>query len=109
MTQVNITDCLKAYGLTLNQAKIYSAMIQTNADTIKKISVASGIALESIYRSMPSLLQMQLIEKEFTNPTKFKALPPSQVFKLLKTRDKKERDEFFLKQIVIQEYEDRNH
>lgn len=95
MTQADITDCLMAYGLTLNQAKIYSAMIRTNADTIKKISVASGIALESIYRSMPSLLQMQLIEKEFTTPTKFKALPPTQVFKLLKTRDKKERGELY--------------
>ena len=80
-----------AYGLTLNQAKIYFAMVQTNADTIKKISDSSGLALESIYRAMPSLEEMQLVEKIFSAPSKFKALPPAEACKLLKERDKKER------------------
>lgn len=93
--QTDTTYCLMAYGLTLNQAKIYLAIIQNNADTIKKISFSSGLPLESIYRSMPSLLRMQLIEKEFTTPSKFKALPPTQAFKLLKARDKKERGELY--------------
>jgi len=86
-----------AYGLTLNQAKIYVAMVKSNADTVKKISDASGLALESIYRAMPTLEQLQLVEKEFTTPSKFKALEPAQVFKLLKERDSKRRTELYKK------------
>lgn len=72
-------------------------MIQNKADTVKKISDASGLALESIYRSIPSLEQLQLVEREFTTPSKYKALEPTQAFKLLKERDNQRRSELYKK------------
>jgi sugar-specific transcriptional regulator TrmB len=93
--QTDLLNCLMAYGLTLNQAKIYLTMVQTKADTIKKISNHAGLAMEIIYRSMPGLQQMQLVEKELSVPSKFKAISPSEACRLLKAVDKKGRNELY--------------
>lgn len=84
-------DSLMAYGLTLNQAKIYITMVKSKADTVKAIAKLSKIPVESVYRGMPALEELHLVERILTTPVKYKAIPPQQAIELLKARDKKER------------------
>jgi sugar-specific transcriptional regulator TrmB len=88
---------LMGFGLTQNQAKIYLAIAQSKADTIKAISRTSHIPSESIYRTMSTLEDLSLVQKIFTTPAKYKALPITEAIELLKKKDKKERNELYKK------------
>ncbi len=88
---------LHAFGLTTNQAKIYLAIAHSKADTVRAICEASNIPLESIYRIMPSLEEMNLVKRVFTAPVKYRAVPIRDGIAILKTRDKKEREKLYKK------------
>lgn len=95
MSSFDSLKTLVRFGLTTNQAKIYLAMLQSKADTIKAMSRVSNIPLESIYRAMPGLEERNIVEKMLTAPTKYKALPIHEAIALLKTRYDQNRLELF--------------
>lgn len=86
-----------AFGLTVNQAKIYLAVAYSKADTVKAISKISNIPSESIYRTMPALELMDLVHRVLSTPVKYQAIPIQEAIELLKARDKKERDDLYIK------------
>ncbi|MCW4002456.1 MAG: hypothetical protein NWE95_00885 [Candidatus Bathyarchaeota archaeon] len=95
-----------AYGLTLNQAKIYITMIQFKVDTIKAISNFSKLPVESIYRSIEGLEKKHLVEKQLSKPIKFKVLAPKEALLLLKKMDNDKRvslykqTDFLVKELI---------
>ncbi len=67
---------LTEIGLTLNQARIYVALLRSEQPiTAKGISKITKITRQDVYRIMPSLQRDGLVEKTITSPTMFKATP----------------------------------
>jgi sugar-specific transcriptional regulator TrmB len=62
-------------GLTCSQAKAYSALTILKKAEAKKIAKASNIARQDIYRIMPELEQVGLVEKIVASPILYKAVP----------------------------------
>jgi sugar-specific transcriptional regulator TrmB len=75
MLQEECINSLMDLGLTLVQAKIYLALSKLDNETIKTISKNSNLARQDIYRIMPSLERLGLVEKIIDKPTKYKATP----------------------------------
>jgi sugar-specific transcriptional regulator TrmB len=73
-------------GLTLCQAKIYLALAQSEASTIKSISNVSRVAREHVYRIINSLQKLGLVEKVIAKPIKFKAIPMHDAVSILLQR-----------------------
>jgi sugar-specific transcriptional regulator TrmB len=64
-------------GLTYLQAKVYVTLVklgQFGAD-VRKISQASNIARQDVYRVLPDLQKVGIVEKIIANPTMFKPVP----------------------------------
>ena len=75
MLQEDCINSLMELGLTLVQAKIYLTLTKLDNATIKAISKNSNLARQDIYRIIPSLQKLGLVEKIIDKPTKYKATP----------------------------------
>jgi sugar-specific transcriptional regulator TrmB len=76
-------------GLTVNQAKAYLALVKLGSASAKDISEISNIAQQDIYRVIPLLEKLGLVEKLVASPNLFKANSPEQALSvLLKCREK---------------------
>ena len=75
MLQDEYVQSLMDLGLTLVQAKAYLALSRLDNATIKTISKASNLARQDVYRIMPILQKIGLVEQIITTPTKYKAIP----------------------------------
>ncbi len=75
MLQEEYVQTLMKLGLTLVQAKAYLAISRLENATIKSISKASNLARQDVYRIMPTLQKIGLVEQIITTPTKYKAVP----------------------------------
>jgi DNA-binding MarR family transcriptional regulator len=62
-------------GLTPLQAQVYLTLAQMEKATIKSLSSTLKIDRANIYRIMPQLQKLNLVEKMMTTPTFFRALP----------------------------------
>ena len=60
-------------GLTSCQARVYSALSRSNSIGAKEISLRSGVTREDVYRIMPKLQEIGLVEIILGNPNKYKA------------------------------------
>jgi sugar-specific transcriptional regulator TrmB len=78
---------LHQLGLSYTQARVYLALAEIVEAPVKTISKRSGIDRAEIYRKMPTLLKMGLIEKELSVPIKFKAVPIKEGLDLLQKRE----------------------
>jgi len=75
-------------GLTSSQAKVYMTLARSGICTAKAISKVSKVAREDIYRIMPKLQELNLVEKIIDAPSKYAAIPIEDAFTiLLKSRD----------------------
>lgn len=54
--------------------------------TSANIASATNLARQQVYREMPNLLDMGLIEKIISTPTKYRAIPVNTCIKILKTK-----------------------
>jgi len=70
-------------GLTLVQAKIYLALIESDSSTTAEISKISKIARPDIYPNLSKLQLIGLVEKIFEIPTKYRAIPINRGLPLL--------------------------
>lgn len=97
MAFTNLNRLLLGYGLTLNQVKVFSTLINNNNSmTAKQISQFSGLARETVYRNLLDLKQMGLLEKTIKFPKKYHAISLKSAIQIL-------HDE---KKIKINELED---
>lgn len=69
------TQTLMDLGLTCLQAKIYLTLTQLETAGTKKISAASTVARQDIYRIIPSLQKLGLAEKIISDPIMYRAIP----------------------------------
>jgi sugar-specific transcriptional regulator TrmB len=69
------TDALSSLGLTGNQSRVYLAVLNQNGISIGDISKQTKIRREEVYRTIPKLEKMGLVEKLLSKPTMIRALP----------------------------------
>jgi len=67
------TDLLLGLGLTLNQAKVYLAILKLQKTTVGQVANFSKVRREDVYRILPSLEKMGLIERFLGKPTEIRA------------------------------------
>ncbi len=67
------TDLLLGLGLTLNQAKVYLAILKLEKTTVGQVAKLSKVRREDVYRLLPSLEKMGLIERLLGKPTEIRA------------------------------------
>ena len=75
---VEAVDVLVKLGLTELQAKTYLTLTQLKTAEVKKIAAQSNIARQDIYRIMPILEELGLVEKIIATPILYKAAPLSE-------------------------------
>ena len=78
---------LSDFGLTPTQAKVYLAIAQLGLASVSKVSKVAQVRREDVYRMMPKLEKMGLIEKILNKPTKMRALPMDEAFHVLIERE----------------------
>ena len=66
---------LKDLGLTLLQAKVYLALLQSETMKAGVLANASQVARPDVYRTLLKLQEFGLIEKEIANPVVYRAIP----------------------------------
>jgi sugar-specific transcriptional regulator TrmB len=66
---------LNHLGLTILQAKVYLALTELGQATAKEISQIAHEDRAEVYRTVPTLQELGLVEKEITVPTIFVAIP----------------------------------
>ena len=96
-------EMLAEFGLTRNQAKVYIAVDQLGFASVSQVSKASKVRREDVYRIMPKLEKMGLIEKILGTPMKIRATPVEEALSLL---IKREQDAFNKKVSVLMSKKD---
>jgi sugar-specific transcriptional regulator TrmB len=94
-------ETLRGLGLTLNEARIYLALLQCGESSAKTISKLSGVIRPDVYRVMPKLQQKGLVSKALTIPAMFEAAPFIEGASILMEDRRKRTDELQKKTAVI--------
>jgi sugar-specific transcriptional regulator TrmB len=68
-------SALVKLGLSPNQAKVYLALVMLGPVPAKSIWVLVKINREEVYRKLNDLIKMGFVERVFTNPSTFRAVP----------------------------------
>lgn len=83
-----ISEDLIDFGLTGNQAKVYVALVKLGVASVSQIARSSKIRREEVYRLMPKLQQLGLVEKILGKPIKYKSVPPREALSFLFKRER---------------------
>jgi len=62
-------------GLTIDQARLYLALLQCGPATARQLASSSKIARPDIYRIIPTIEKQGMIEKLMTKPISYQAVP----------------------------------
>ncbi len=92
MSLEDYANILSAFGLTHNQAKVYIATIQLGVASISQVSKVSKVRREDVYRMLPKLNELGLIEKLLGKPAKIRATPMEEALSILIKREKEIAD-----------------
>jgi sugar-specific transcriptional regulator TrmB len=74
---------LSGFGLTGNEARAYVALVKLGVAAVNKIVQLSKIRREEIYRIMPKLEQLGLVERILGKPTKYKPISLAEALSIL--------------------------
>ena len=77
---------LAEFGLSRNQAVIYLTAVRLGLASFNEISRNSKIRREEVYRSIPALEKVGLIERVLGNPIKVRATPVEEALPILINR-----------------------
>jgi len=80
-------EILSDFGLTGNQAKVYIVAAQLGLASVSQVSKVAKVRREDVYRMLPKLEKMGLVEKLLGKPTKLRALPAEEAFHVLIERE----------------------
>jgi len=78
---------LSDFGLTHNQAKVYLAIAQLGIASVGQVSKVSKVRREDVYRILPKLEKMGLVEKILGKPTRIRATPVKDALSILVKRE----------------------
>jgi sugar-specific transcriptional regulator TrmB len=67
------TDLLLGLGLTFNQARVYLAILKLEKTTVSQVAKFSKVRREDVYRILPGLEKMGLVERLLGKPTEIRA------------------------------------
>ena len=87
------TDLLLGLGLSLNQAKVYLAILKLEKTTVGQVAKFSKVRREDVYRILPALEKMGLIERLLGKPTEIRATLISDALTFLVAEEKNKSDE----------------
>ena len=87
------TDLLLGLGLSLNQARVYLTILKLEKTSVGQISKFSKVRREDIYRVIPTLEKMGLIERLLGKPTMIRATPISDALTFLVAEEKAKSDD----------------
>ncbi len=76
-------DMLIDFGLTSNQAKVYIAVVRLGMASVSQVSKVSKVRREDVYRILPKLEKMGIVEKLLGKPTKIRATPVEEALSIL--------------------------
>jgi sugar-specific transcriptional regulator TrmB len=70
---------LMSFDLTRNEATLYLALLQLKRATARVIAKLSNLPRQEVYRVLPRLEKLGMVEVIISKPTKFLAIPPEEV------------------------------
>ncbi len=85
---IKLAEELSEYGITCNQAKVYIAAAKLGIASISQISKISTVPREEVYRLLPKLEDLGLIEKTIERPMRVKASDFKTALSILVARKK---------------------
>ncbi len=71
-----IRQLIRVFGLTVNDARIYEAMLKGESFTAREVSEAVGVHRTRIYDNLRRLENKKLIAQTDSEPLRFSVLPP---------------------------------
>lgn len=83
---------LELFGLTSNQAKIYLVMVKLGSAGAGKIARYSGVRREDVYRALPRLETLGLIEKSLGTPSEIRVVSVEDALAALVKQQQNEAD-----------------
>jgi sugar-specific transcriptional regulator TrmB len=86
-------DLLLGLGLSLTQAKVYLAILKLEKNTVGQIAKFSKVRREEVYRVLPVLEKMGLIERLLGKPAEIRATPISDALSFLVAEEKNRSEE----------------
>jgi sugar-specific transcriptional regulator TrmB len=87
------TDLLLGLGLSLNQARVYLAILKLEKTTVGQVAKFSKVRREDVYRILPSLEKMGLVERFLGKPAEIRATPISDALTFLVAEEKTKSDD----------------
>ncbi|MEM3378102.1 MAG: helix-turn-helix domain-containing protein [Candidatus Bathyarchaeia archaeon] len=112
-SQFSEEQCLIELGLTLVEAKIYLALIHARPLSAAAIAKISKINRADVYRTIPRLQQLGLVEKIVRVPAEYRAIPVNEAISFLlqikenQYKKVKATAQIFLKKIKATEPEEK--
>jgi len=107
------THLLSEIGFTMNQAKLYLALLKLGKAEGKTLAKYSGAQKTVLYRTLNELHSMGLVERDITTPYKFKATPLKQGLQIIVNRslerykqNREKTEQFLLKKQHLEEVEE---
>ncbi len=97
LIQGDAVNTLTRLGLTLNQARVYLALVSLESASAEAVSKVSKIARQDIYRVMPTLKRIGIVEEIIATPAIFKPMQINEALKILLERRNKETTELLIK------------
>ncbi len=83
-------EILREAGLSLNESKVYEAILQLGSSSIEQIATRSKVHRRNIYDVLAKLLVKGLISEMFVhNRKEYRAINPSRLLDLLEEKERK--------------------
>lgn len=81
-------ELLQKVGLSLNEARVYEAMLLTGEANVNKISIRSKVHRRNVYDSLHKLIEKGLASETFVKGEKFfKATDPERLKQIIKEKE----------------------
>jgi sugar-specific transcriptional regulator TrmB len=93
LQQDDVVNELLDFGLTVNQAKVYLSIVQSGPTSASKISEATHLHRQDIYKILPKLEKMGLITKTLGKPIMLQAIPVDTALEHLVAIETKKADD----------------
>ena len=92
---------LNDLGLTFLQAKVYLALLQNETMKAGVLAKASQVGRPDVYRTLPKLQELGLVEKEIAKPVLYRAIPIDVAVTILLEHKNKQYDELKAKSTYL--------
>jgi sugar-specific transcriptional regulator TrmB len=89
LTQEDLVNKLAVFGFTLNQAKIYLAIVRAGSTSVGKIAESTKLYRQDIYKILPKLEEKGIITKTLGTPIVIMAIPVKKALKSMVSMEKK--------------------